>query len=148
MSFMLISCKKKNNPHAFDHIPQCFGFVDTSRGTGVSWELIQNDDGTPCITLRDCHHNPGLLGPNESNVLRTALTVFFDWMLEHHIMLREIAFSNTLIRKKEDEPLRLYHIDAIGCVDIIPLALYFNGIARLRIRSKIFRFKRKLTWFK
>ncbi|MGA7278999.1 MAG: YrbL family protein [Desulfocapsaceae bacterium] len=140
--------QRKNNQHAFDHSPQCFGFVDTTRGTGVAWELIQNHDGTPCNTLIDCYHNPGLLGPNESSLLRAALDVFFAWMLEHHILLREMASSNTLIRKNEDDSLRLYHIDAIGCVDIIPLALYFNWIAQLRIRSKIFRFKKKLTWIK
>lgn len=139
--------KNKNNQHRFDHIPKCFGFVDTSLGKGVSWELIQNHDGSPCITLRDCHHNPGLLGPNEPEALRSALNDFFNWMLENHILLREISFSNTLIRMNEDGSLRLYHIDAIGCVDIIPLALYSNWIANFRIRSKIYRFKKKLTWF-
>jgi hypothetical protein len=43
--------------------------------------------------------------------------------------------------------IRLYHIDAIGCVDIIPLALHADWFADLRIRSKIHSFKKKkLAW--
>ncbi|MBU0485948.1 MAG: PhoP regulatory network YrbL family protein [Proteobacteria bacterium] len=140
--------EKRNNQRVFDHLPRCFGFVDTDLGPGVSWETIRNSDNSPCISLKDCYHQPGILGENETELLKIALNEFFAWQLDNHIMLREIAFTNTLVRRNEDGSIRLYHIDAIGCVDIIPLALYFNGIAGLRIRSKIFRFKKKLPWFK
>ena len=139
---------KRNNPHAFDHLPKCFGFVETDLGMAVSWELIRNYDGSPCISLADCEKNPGLLGINERALLQDALDDFFTWQLKNRILLREMAFSNTLIRTNEDGQIKLYHIDAIGCVDFIPLALYADWFSYLRILIKINRFKKRLPWIK
>jgi hypothetical protein len=141
--------KKTNNKRLFDHIPKCYGFVDTDLGLGVSWELIRNPDGSTCLSLRDCLEKPKILGKKENAMLRDGISDFFAWQLKHKIMLREMAFINTLIKwNKAGDRIRLYHIDAIGCVDLIPLAMYSDWFCRLRVKSKIYQFKKKLPWIK
>lgn len=139
--------QKQKKSRLFDHLPKCYGFVDTDMGKGVAWELICNSDGSPCISLRDCHLQPEILGVHQKKLLRQGFSDFFKWQLKHHIMLREMGLINTLVRQINNSKICLYHIDTIGCVDIIPLALHADWFADLRIRSKIHSFKKKkLAW--
>lgn len=134
--------KKHMTDSVFRHLPICHGFVETNLGKGVLWQRIQNFDGSDCYTLRDCSNSPGLLGEKEKDILRNALEEFFSWQIDNGIMLREMALINTLICQVKPSKYRLYHVDAIGCVDLIPLADYALWFARLRIRMKVRRFRR------
>lgn len=136
--------KKGDTSEVFRHLPQCYGYVESNLGRGVLWQRIQNYDGSTCLSLRECYFTPGLLGDNESDILWPAFNDFFSWQLQHGIMLREMAFANTLICRITPETIRLYHVDAIGCVDLFPLANHAQWFARLRIQSKIRRFKKHL----
>ena len=139
--------QKQKNSQVFDHLPKCYGFVDTDMGKGAAWEVIRNSNGSPCISLRDCSLQPEILGVNQKELLRQGLNVFFKWQLKHHIMLRDMNLNNILVRQINNSKIFLYHVDAIGCIDVIPLALHADWFAGLRIRSKIHRFKkRKLSW--
>lgn len=129
----------------FKHLPLCYGYVETNLGKGVVWQRIHNYDGSACITLKDCFLTPGLLGNNEKELLQSALDEFYSWQMEHSIMLREMALINTMICRVSPTKIRLYHIDAIGCVDLIPLADYAKWFAKMRIWSKVRRFRQKLT---
>ena len=129
----------------FRHLPECYGFIDTNLGRGVLWQRIRNYDGTDCPTLRDCYFSPELLGENDKEKLWSALNDFFAWQLRCCIMLREMAFANTLVCNIEDDKIRLYHVDAIGCVDLIPLANYSNLFAKMRILSKIRSFRKHMV---
>ncbi len=133
--------------HSFAHIPKCFGLIDTDLGAGVSWEYICNHDQTTCKSLRDYSEHPEMPGEKEKRLLWHGLDAFFSWQLKEVIMLREIAYTNTLIQVQQDNRFKLYHIDAIGCADFIPLAKYSRFVAKLRIKSKVGRFrKRMITW--
>lgn len=136
--------EKRNSPEVFNHLPRCYSFADTDLGRGVVWEYIVDYDGSPCLSLKDCESNPGQLGSNEKELLWGALDEFFAWQLKHAIMLREMAFSNTLVKQNAPQSIQLYHIDAIGCVDLVPLAVYSREFARLRVRSKVHRFRKKM----
>jgi len=139
--------KKEKDNLIFKHLPFCEGFVETNHGKGVLWQRIRNFDGTDSITLRDCYFTPGLLGTDEKQLLWNALNDFFLWQIDNAVMLREMAFANTLVCRLEKEKIRLYHVDAIGCVDLFPLADYAEWFARLRIRSKVHRFRKQiLKW--
>jgi hypothetical protein len=93
----------------------------------------------------DCKSNPYLLGINQKELLWHGLKEFFTWQIEHAVMLREMAFSNTLVRQSAPQSIRLYHIDTIGCVDLIPLASCSREFARLRVRSKVHCFRKKIV---
>lgn len=134
----------RKSPDSFTHIPFCYGYVKTDLGVGVAWDYITNDDGSSCKSLKDYGDNPKILGDKEKQKIWQGLESFFNWQIQHNIMLREIAFSNTLVREERDGSFKLYHIDAIGCADLIPLAKYSEFIARLRIKSKVHRFRKRM----
>lgn len=137
--------ERRNGPDIFNHLPRCYGFVETDLGQGVVWEHITNFDGSPCLSLKDCKQSPGQLGESENDMLWAALLEFFSWQTRNAIMLREMAYSNTLVKQVAPGSIRLYHIDAIGCVDLIPIAAYSQTFARLRVMSKVSRFKNKMV---
>ncbi len=64
--------------------------------------------------------------------------------MKNGIMLREMAFVNTLVCRIDENTIRLYHVDAIGCVDLIPLADYARWFAKMRIWNKVRRFRKRL----
>ena len=139
--------KKRNAPETFAHIPYCYGYVDTDLGTGVAWDYICNHDGSPCRSLKDFSDNPELLGGREKELIWQGLDAFFSWQLDQLVLLREMAYSNTLVQEQQDGRFRLYHIDAIGCADLLPLAASSRIVAKLRIQSKVGRFrKRMINW--
>lgn len=135
---------KNESADTFKHLPRCYGYVETDLGPGVSWDMISNPDGTPCRSLRDYKVNPALINDMEKKRLWLALEEFFSWQQNNLIMLRELAFINTLVQEEGEGKLKLYHIDAIGCADLIPLAKYSTLVRRLRIMNKVYRFRRRM----
>ena len=137
--------QKRASSNPFKHIPTFYGRVATDLGEGVAWEYICNHDGSSCKSLKSYSDNPHLLGPKEIELLWSGLDSFFSWQLEERVLLREIAYTNTLVQERRDGSFHLYHIDAIGCADLIPLARYSRVIAKLRIKSKVGRFRKRMV---
>ena len=130
----------RNDPEVFKHLPKCYGLVDTDLGKGLVCELIQNDDGSTCITMKQYIHQHGAI--SDEKVIK-AIDDFLYWMIEKNIFLREMGGTNTFFRYSKDGEVRLYHIDAVGCLDLIPLANYWDWFSRLRIRIKINHLRRR-----
>ncbi len=128
----------------YNHLPRCYGYVETDLGRGVAWDHITNANGTACRSLRDYKMHPELLGEEEKAKIWQGLKEFFDWQLGNRIMLRELAFINTLVHEDDAGTFTLYHIDAIGCADLIPIAKYSPFIRKLRIMSKVHRFRKRM----
>jgi hypothetical protein len=137
--------KGRGGDELFAHIPRCYGEVETNIGTGVLWQRIQNYDGSDCITLKTLFRSEGMLGENEKEIVRETLNTFFEWQLNNCIMLREMAYTNTLICEVRPGTYKLYHIDAIGCVDLVPLAEHWRFFCGLRVQSKIRSFKKRIS---
>lgn len=139
--------ERRGEEQLFRHLPRCYGFVETDLGAGVVWERIVDHDGSPCISLRQYKLADRPLTPAEIRLLWNALQEFFSWQIRHAVLLREMAYSNLLVRRLAADQVRIYHIDAIGCADLIPLADHFTWFAKLRVRSKVRRFyKRMVGW--
>jgi len=137
--------KKRNSAETFAHIPFCYGYVDTDLGPGVAWQYITDHDGSPSKSLRDYTDYPEMLGEKQKQLIWQGLEEFFSWQLDQLVLLREIAKTNTLVQERPDGSFKLYHIDAIGCADLIPLARYSRFVAKLRIKSKLGRFKKVMV---
>jgi len=137
---------RRNAENSFQHIPRCYGSVDTDLGPGVAWQRIRDFDEQPCATLMDYKRRQRpLLTDKETTMLWTALQEFFSWQLKNGIMLREMAYTNLMVCRLSPEHVRIYHIDAIGCADLIPLALYSDWFAKLRVFSKVSRFRKRMV---
>ena len=135
----------RGSENSFNHIPRCYGWVETDLGPGVCWEYITNDEGQRCRSLKDYSDNPDLLGEKERVKLWSGLNTFFSWQLNELVLLREIAYTNTLVQERGNDHFHLYPIDAIGCADLIPLARVSRFVATLRIRSKVGRFRQRMV---
>jgi hypothetical protein len=136
--------EKNETEDTFKHLPRCYGYVDTDLGKGVAWDLIKNPDGAPCKSLRDYKMKSKSPDSLLKKRLWEALEEFFQWQQSANIMLRELAFINTLVQEKADGNFKLYHIDAIGCADLIPIAKYCDSIRHLRVMNKIYRFRKRV----
>ena len=131
---------QRNDPEVFKHIPKCYGLVDTDLGKGLVCELIQNEDGSPCITMKQYIQKHGAI--SDVKVIR-AVDDFLDWLVIQNIFLREMGGTNTFFQYKKNGAVKLYHIDAVGCLDLIPLANHWDWFSRLRIRIKINHLRRR-----
>lgn len=132
---------RRKDPAAFRHIPRYHGTVETDLGPGLVFDCIRNEGGGRCQSLTEYTEDIDRTGDKK---LKDALYEFMAWQLREAVLLREMAYVNTLIQKRLDGSIKIYHIDAVGCVDIIPLANYAKWFARIRIKSKIFRFRQRL----
>jgi len=132
--------RERNDPEVFAHLPRCYGLIDTDLGKGLVCELIRNEDGTPCITMKQYIQKHGAI--SDPKVIR-AVDDFLGWLVEKNIFLREMGGTNTFFRYAKDGGVRLYHIDAVGCLDLIPLANYWDWFSRFRISLKINHLRRR-----
>ena len=131
---------QRTDPEVFKHIPKCYGLIDTDLGKGLVCELIQNEDGTPCITMKQYIQKHGAI--SDGKVIR-AIDGFLSWLVEKNIFLREMGGTNTFFQYSKNGEVKLYHIDAVGCLDLIPLANYWDWFSRLRIKIKINHLRRR-----
>ena len=128
----------------FRHIPRCYGTIETDMGTGVVWQRIRDFDGKECTNLLHLKNRDIPLTDREKQQLWSALQEFFSWQLNHGIMLREMAYTNSMVCRTDSSSIRIYHIDAIGCADLFPLARHALWFARLRVLSKVNRFRKRM----
>ena len=131
---------QRNDPEVFKHIPKCYGLIDTDLGKGLVCELIQNEDSTPCTTMKQYIQKHGAI--SDGKVIR-AIDGFLSWLVEKNIFLREMGGTNTFFQYSKNGEVKLYHIDAVGCLDLIPLANYWPWFSRLRIKIKINHLRRR-----
>jgi len=132
---------RRNDPAVYRHIPRCYGSVETDLGTGLVFDYIRNEGGGICQSLKEYTDAIDRTGDRQ---LKDALEDFMKWQLQQAVLLREMAYINTLVQKRLDGSIKIYHIDAVGCVDLVPLAIYAKWFARIRIKSKIFRLRQRL----
>jgi len=131
---------QRNDPEVFKHLPKCYGLVDTDLGMGLVCELIQNGDGTTCMTMKQYIQKHGAI--SDPKVIN-AVDDFLNWLVDKNIFLREMGGTNTFFQYNKNGQVKLYHIDAVGCLDLIPLANYWPWFSRLRIKIKINHLRRR-----
>ena len=94
--------KKRKTKNLFDHIPKCYGFVDTDLGPGVAWELIRNPDSSSCLSLRDWTEKTGIVGEHENVLFKHGIAELFGWQLKHIKRLRaKTVIKNHRERNKD-----------------------------------------------
>ena len=131
---------RRNDPEVFKHLPKCYGLVDTDLGMGLVCELIRNGDGTNCMTMKQYIQKHGTI--SDPKVIK-AVDDFLNWLVDKNIFLREMGGTNTFFQYNKTGQVKLYHIDAVGCLDLIPLANYWAWFSRLRIKIKINHLRRR-----
>ncbi len=124
----------------YEHFPVCFDTVNTDLGEGLVVELIRNDDGSISETVANT------LEKRELNEDEThALFEFFDHLLKHAIIIRDLSKSNIVLQRKNGK-IKAYLIDGFGNSDFLPFVKYSETLARKKILRKIGRTFRNLDY--
>jgi len=113
------------------HMPKAYGFVSTSLGEGLEQDLIKNDDGSSCHTLRSHITQNGFTSSYEA-----ALEEMWDFFLKHAIVVRDPTPHNIVIKEKADGALTSYLVDGFGQATLIPLVEWIPSTCNTKILER------------
>lgn len=114
----------------FVHRARCYGWVETSCGTGLVMERIRNKDGAPALTLREAARQNGLT----KEQIATLFAELRRWVLTNAVPVTDLNSGNLLVRQGDDGTPYLVLVDGIGGQKVkLKFVLYrrFRWFARL-----------------
>lgn len=118
----------------WDHFPRCYGMHSTNRGQGICTDLVRNADGSIPLSVREYVVENG-----KTAELLAALKVFFDFLVTHGVVTRDVLDHNILAVEGPDG-LRVVMIDGFGSSEWIPVSLLIPAVGRCKARRKERRF--------
>ncbi|CAG9298075.1 PhoP regulatory network YrbL family protein [Celerinatantimonas diazotrophica] len=92
------------------HIAPCFGWVDTSEGTGLMFQRIYNYDSSASKSLFEVIQNKLL----PKSVLDQLIVDLRTFVFKEHILFYDANCSNVLVQEVSKNHYRLVIIDGIG----------------------------------
>lgn len=95
------------NPQTKGPVPKLYGWIDTSKGRGLEYELIAEADGTPSLRLLDAVRS-GVLHPREAEAL---LLDFFSIALKNGLIIYDENLGNILYQAHTSS---LFLVDGFG----------------------------------
>ena len=119
----------------YDFIPRFHGMIETNRGIGGIFDLVQDDDGQVSRTLGECLRDGTVT--RERALWEQSLDQFLGRLMETGVILRDLNPGNLSARRLADGSIRLVAIDGIGHRDFIPLCDYIPWIARRKQARQI-----------
>ena len=93
----------------FDHLPECGEWCDTSRGPGLEFELIADDDGEPSASLVE-HVRRGDVEPAR---MWSLLDELGEYLVRHGLVIVDINVDQMLYQRRARGD-RLVVIDGMG----------------------------------
>lgn len=125
-------------------LPRFHGTVDTNRGTGAVFDLIQDFDGNTARSLEFYLENEQRTEKHQS-ILAQALTDLRRYLLEHCIVTMTLKPKNIVFRRLSNKSGELVIVDNIGNSDFIPISSYVPALARRKTQRKWTRFETYLV---
>lgn len=93
----------------FDHLVDCHGWVQTSRGAGLMLDRVRDDEGGLAPTLSDALTRGDIDEAEAFSLLSTVRT----WALEHAVAIADLNTTNLMLRQR-DGKRELVLVDGIG----------------------------------
>jgi hypothetical protein len=93
----------------FDHLVDCHGWVQTSRGAGLVLERVRDDAGSAAPTLGDALAHGDIDESEAFSLLSTVRT----WALEHAVAIADLNTANLMLRHRAGHR-ELVLVDGIG----------------------------------
>lgn len=118
------------------YIPKCYGFMETSLGTGLAVGLVRNHDGTPSRNLQEWLTEHTEAKPDAFESVRSALCEFFDFFYYHGIVTRKFQTFNLTVQRKT-EGYQIWLVDGLGNSDFLPLSHRFSYFAKKKVKRQI-----------
>jgi hypothetical protein len=92
------------------HLTRVHGWVNTDRGQGLAFELVQQPDGTPAPPLKLALRQGFITAEEAAELVREA----FNWLTTHNVILADCGLDNFLVQQLPDGRRRLVFVDGLG----------------------------------
>ncbi|MFL0796268.1 MAG: PhoP regulatory network YrbL family protein [Cellvibrionaceae bacterium] len=116
---------------AYELIPRCYGFVETSLGKGLVTELVRDSDQCISMSLKQYLWQNGY-----TDELKAVVEQFKSRWAELGMPSRNLLLHNIVVKQKEGVIDRLVVIDGLGWPDLIPFAYFSKSLARKKASRK------------
>ncbi|AXR06582.1 YrbL family protein [Salinimonas sediminis] len=132
----------KSRGISWEMIAQLHEVVETSEGTGVVFDLVQDYDGSVSKTLGYylAQDNPAI-----NKVAVEKLGELIEYLVNENIIFRDLISENVGLKRAQDNTFTPVVVDGIGHNDFIPLCTYVKFFGRKKNLRKWHR--EKYNWF-
>ncbi|MFM2480274.1 YrbL family protein [Celerinatantimonas sp. YJH-8] len=116
----------------WEHIPRCFGWVQTNLGRGLTFKLLQNQQGHPLPSIAN------LLERGETTLedLTPSLYQLRDYLANNFIFASDLRDSNIACQQQENGSYHLYLMDGLGYRQFIKLAMHWRWLGLRKIHDQ------------
>lgn len=123
----------------WQHIPRCYGWVDTDQGRGLMFELMQDEQQRPLSSVMDLLVDDAIA----LNPLEQAFDSLHQYMVRNMIFTSDMGLTNIVCRQREDGDYHLYIIDGLGDRDFIKIAAHSRYFGLRKVHRQWQRFYAK-----
>lgn len=121
-------------------IPQYYGTIETNKGKGYVYDLVQNEDGTSAATLDDFLKNPKQLKACREKLLALMQALHKD-LYDNQVIVRSLEAWNVLFPKAADGTLSIRLVNDLGMPNKIKVPYYISYAAHQHVEKHWQKFK-------
>jgi len=114
------------------HLPRCYGTVATDLGPGLVLDLVRDRDGRISRSLREL-----ISTGYPAAAFRPAFDELAEFLVEHTVLTRALLDHNIVTQERDDGSWRMVLIDGLGDPAWLPLARWFRGLGRNKMRRRV-----------
>lgn len=114
------------------HIPRCYGFIETNLGLGLLTDLYRDQDGSISLNLRDYLRSHG-----KTQVIMAAIARFQTAIQSHQVLSRALLLHNIIAQQNSDGQVQLFLIDGLGNPEFLPFAEWIPALRAKKIQRKM-----------
>jgi hypothetical protein len=126
-------------PETWQHLPRCYGWVDTDRGMGLVTDLVRDADGQISRTLRQ-----HIQTSTQASLIQSAVDDFSNFWLSQSIPVRSLFTDNIVAQVQADGALRLVVIDGFGTTVLFPWYTWGKHLGKIRARQMILQLRSEI----
>lgn len=121
-------------------IPRFYGTIETNKGKGYVYDLVQNADGTSAMTLDDFLKDPQRL--NESKeILLALMSQLHKDLYDNQVIVRSLEAWNVLFPKGTDGTLSIRLVNDLGMPNKLKIPYYISYAAHSHVEKHWRKFK-------
>ena len=109
-------------------IPGYYGMIETSKGTGYVYDLVENADGTPALTLDDFLKNPQMLKEHQERLLELMCSLHKD-LYDNQVIVRSLEAWNVLFPQAADGTLSIRLVNDLGMPNKLKIPYHISYAA-------------------
>ncbi|SDA55012.1 PhoP regulatory network protein YrbL [Dialister histaminiformans] len=121
-------------------IPGYYGMIETSKGTGYVYDLVENADGTPALTLDDFLKNPQMLKEHQERLLELMCSLHKD-LYDNQVIVRSLEAWNVLFPQAADGTLSIRLVNDLGMPNKLKIPYHISYAAHKHVEKHWKKFK-------